>query len=252
MLVPASLGGGERSPAEMVAALSAVAQGDGSTAWCAMVAATSGPRLCLRRPGLRARGVRAVPRLPEACTRRWAGPSSTATRSSSRVGGRSPAAASTRRRSWAARSSRATAGPRCARWSSRHRRSRSTTRGRRPACEARAATTWRSPTCGCRSGIPPRSSSDRPRHDGPLYAFPAFGLLALGIAGVAVGIAAGAIRRPGRARGGEEARRLKANARRAARRPGVAWPRPRRWSARRDACVGRGDRRSMGSRPGER
>ena len=36
-------------------------------------------------------------------------------------------------------------------------------------------------------------SSDRPRHDGPLYAFPAFGLLALGIAGVAMGIAAGAI-----------------------------------------------------------
>jgi alkylation response protein AidB-like acyl-CoA dehydrogenase len=36
-------------------------------------------------------------------------------------------------------------------------------------------------------------ADDRPRHDGPLYAFPAFGLLALGIAGVAMGIAAGAI-----------------------------------------------------------
>jgi alkylation response protein AidB-like acyl-CoA dehydrogenase len=36
-------------------------------------------------------------------------------------------------------------------------------------------------------------SDDRPLHDGPLYAFPAFGLLALGIAGVALGIARGAI-----------------------------------------------------------
>ena len=42
MLVPAALGGGERNPAEMVAALSAIAAGDGSAAWCAMVAATSG------------------------------------------------------------------------------------------------------------------------------------------------------------------------------------------------------------------
>ena len=38
---------------------------------------------------------------------------------------------------------------------------------------------------------------DRPLHDGPLYAFPAFGLLALGIAGVAMGIARGRHRRPG-------------------------------------------------------
>ncbi len=36
-------------------------------------------------------------------------------------------------------------------------------------------------------------STDKPRHDGPLYAFPPFGLLALGIAGVAIGIAHGAI-----------------------------------------------------------
>ncbi len=35
--------------------------------------------------------------------------------------------------------------------------------------------------------------TDRPREDGPLYAFPLFGLLALGIAAVATGIARGAI-----------------------------------------------------------
>ena len=35
--------------------------------------------------------------------------------------------------------------------------------------------------------------TDRPGEDGPLYAFPLFGLLALGIAAVAMGIARGAI-----------------------------------------------------------
>src|SRR5206468_2765103 len=34
--------------------------------------------------------------------------------------------------------------------------------------------------------------SDAPRHDGPLYAFPLFGLLALAIAGVSLGTARGA------------------------------------------------------------
>ncbi|MEJ7875602.1 MAG: hypothetical protein WKF62_03005, partial [Solirubrobacterales bacterium] len=42
MLVPRALGGGERSPGEMVEALEVIARSDGSTAWCAMVAATSG------------------------------------------------------------------------------------------------------------------------------------------------------------------------------------------------------------------
>ena len=36
-------------------------------------------------------------------------------------------------------------------------------------------------------------ATDRPRHDGPLYAFPPFGLLALGVAAVATGIARQAI-----------------------------------------------------------
>ncbi|HEX4465660.1 MAG TPA: acyl-CoA dehydrogenase family protein, partial [Solirubrobacteraceae bacterium] len=35
--------------------------------------------------------------------------------------------------------------------------------------------------------------SDRPRHDGSLYAFPLFGLLAVGIAAVALGVARGAL-----------------------------------------------------------
>jgi len=42
MLAPASLGGGEVSPEEMIQALSALGAADGSAGWCTMVAATSG------------------------------------------------------------------------------------------------------------------------------------------------------------------------------------------------------------------
>jgi alkylation response protein AidB-like acyl-CoA dehydrogenase len=42
MLVPASCGGGEATPREMVEALEALAVADGSAAWCAMVTATAG------------------------------------------------------------------------------------------------------------------------------------------------------------------------------------------------------------------
>ncbi|MDQ3759823.1 MAG: hypothetical protein M3331_07780, partial [Actinomycetota bacterium] len=42
MLVPEALGGGERSPSEMITALELIGRSDGSAAWCAMVAATSG------------------------------------------------------------------------------------------------------------------------------------------------------------------------------------------------------------------
>jgi alkylation response protein AidB-like acyl-CoA dehydrogenase len=75
-----------------------------------------------------------------------------------------------------------------------------------PAAEARVIDTW--DVSGLRGTgshdiaitdlfVPRRCSvsllTDRPRHDGPLYAFPVFGLLALGIAGVALGIARHAI-----------------------------------------------------------
>ncbi|MDP9189727.1 MAG: acyl-CoA dehydrogenase family protein, partial [Actinomycetota bacterium] len=42
MLVPAEAGGGEAEPAELVAAVSELARGDGSAGWCLAVAATSG------------------------------------------------------------------------------------------------------------------------------------------------------------------------------------------------------------------
>ncbi len=42
MLVPADVGGGEVEPAQLVAAVSELARGDGSAGWCLAVAATSG------------------------------------------------------------------------------------------------------------------------------------------------------------------------------------------------------------------
>jgi len=42
MLVPGELGGGEATPAEMVEAVEALAHGDGAAGWCLAVAATSG------------------------------------------------------------------------------------------------------------------------------------------------------------------------------------------------------------------
>src|SRR5260221_12053400 len=42
MLVPASLGGGEVSPATLVRAIAAVARADAAAGWCVMVGATAG------------------------------------------------------------------------------------------------------------------------------------------------------------------------------------------------------------------
>ena len=69
--------------------------------------------------------------------------------------------------------------------------------------------------------------TDSPRCDGPLYAFPVFGLLALSIASVGLGIARGRDRRPGRARHRQEADGLDADPRPALRHPGRRSPPPR-------------------------
>jgi alkylation response protein AidB-like acyl-CoA dehydrogenase len=42
MLVPADVGGGEAEPAELIEAVAALAEGDGSAGWCLAVSATSG------------------------------------------------------------------------------------------------------------------------------------------------------------------------------------------------------------------
>ena len=193
MLVPASLGGGERSPAEMVEALSVVAQGDGSTAWCAMVAATSGlvsayvdpdfAREAFAPPAV-AGGVYAPMGRAEldgeafVVSGRW--PFTSGCKHATTLMGGAVVAGDS--------------GPQVRAMVF-------------PASEVEIHDTW--DTTGLRGtgshetevsglrvplGHSASLTEDRPRHDGTLYAFPAFGLLALGIAGVAVGIAAGAVR----------------------------------------------------------
>lgn len=192
MLVPATLGGGERPPREMVAALDLIAQGDASSAWCAMVAATSGlvsayvdpdfAREAFAPPsvggGVYAPMGRATLDGPDyILTGRW--PFASGCRHATTLMGGAMIAGD--------------GGPEVKAMVF-------------SASEAEIHDTWE--TTGLRAtgshdievtdirvpaGNAASLTSDRPRHEGALYAFPAFGLLALGIAGVAMGIAAGAI-----------------------------------------------------------
>ena len=192
MLVPAELGGGERTPGEMVAALETIAQGDGSTAWCAMVAATSGLVSAYLDPGF-ARDAFGPPAVGGGVY----APMGRATRDGDEyvLSGRWPFGSGCRHATTLLGGAliEGDAGP--------------TVRAMVfPATAAEIHDTWE--TTGLRGtgshdfevgdlrvpvGHTASLSSDRPRHDGPLYAFPPFGLLALGIAGVAMGIASGAI-----------------------------------------------------------
>ena len=192
MLVPKALGGRERSPGEMVEALAMIARSDGSTAWCAMVAATSGLVSAYLDPDY-AREAFAPPAVgggvyaPMGRARLDGGDYV--------VSGRWPFASGSKHATTLMGGAivRADAGP--------------TVRAMVfPAAEAAVHDTWE--TTGLRGtgshdievaelrvpvGHSASLAGDRPRHDGPLYAFPPFGLLALGVAGVAMGIANGAI-----------------------------------------------------------
>ena len=192
MLVPAALGGGEREPGEMVAALSAIAKGDGSAAWCAMVAATSGLVSAYVDPDF-ARDAFAPPAIAGGVY----APMGKAALDGDEyvVSGRWPFASGCRHATTLMGGALITGNGRPAVRAMVF-----------PADAAEVHETW--DVTGLRGTgshdievselrVPMGHSaslvSDRPRHDGPLYAFPAFGLLALGIAGVAMGIAAGAI-----------------------------------------------------------
>jgi indole-3-acetate monooxygenase len=187
MLVPASCGGGEASPGEMVEALDELAVADGSTAWCAMVSATAGFAAAYLQAdaaselfggGAVAAGVYAP--MGEAV----------ADRDDFLVSGRWPFASFSAHCDLLIGGVRTDGGPRLAIF---------------PAAEVRIADTWRvSGLRGTGSNdmevdgvrVPAAhtaSLADVPGEPGPLYAFPVFGLLALGIAGVALGIARAAI-----------------------------------------------------------
>jgi alkylation response protein AidB-like acyl-CoA dehydrogenase len=194
MCVPRTLGGGEVEPATMLAVLETLAAADGAAGWCAMIGATSGvvsaylsdeaaqeiyERADLVTGGVYAPQGRAVAvdggyRL----TGRWAFASG-CEHCAWLMGGAVIAADGT---------------PPAARLMLF------------PARDARILDTWT--VSGLRgtgshdiavddvfvpAGYTVSLTTDRPRHTGPLYAFPVFGLLALGIAAVAVGIARQAI-----------------------------------------------------------
>jgi alkylation response protein AidB-like acyl-CoA dehydrogenase len=192
MLVPASLGGGERPPDEMVAALDAIAREDASTAWCAMVAATSGLVSAYIDPDFAREAFS-----PPAVGGGVYAPMGRATvdGDSYVLSGRWPFASGCRHATTLLGGAVIDGG------------NGPTVRAMVfPATEAEIHDTRE--TTGLRgtgshdievsglrvaAGHTASLSDDRPRHEGALYAFPPFGLLALGIAGVAMGIARGAI-----------------------------------------------------------
>ncbi|MDQ3759254.1 MAG: hypothetical protein M3331_04850 [Actinomycetota bacterium] len=192
MLVPEALGGGERNPREMVGALDLIGRGDGSTAWCAMVAATSGLISAYVDQGF-AREAFAPPGVSGGVY----APMGRADRDGDGfvVSGRWPFASGCKHATTLMGGAivQGESGPEVRMMVF-------------PAAVAEIHDTW--DVTGLRgtgshdievselnvpAGHSASLSDDHPHHDGPLYAFPPFGLLALGIAGVALGIARGAI-----------------------------------------------------------
>ncbi|MFC3228726.1 acyl-CoA dehydrogenase family protein [Marinibaculum pumilum] len=212
LFLPAACGGPEVPPAHALAAIRALAQADGATGWCAMIASTSALTAAYLPPDAAARIFAPATGGPGA-----GGPPI--------VGGvyapfgraRPDGAAGHRltgRWPWASGSANC-------RWllggalvAPDDRQARDASAGRRPemrlflfpADQARLHDTWDAAgLCGTGSGdievadiaVPAGHSlsltGGRPMVDTPLYAFPIFGLLALGVASVAMGIAAGAL-----------------------------------------------------------
>jgi alkylation response protein AidB-like acyl-CoA dehydrogenase len=187
MLVPARHGGGEVEPREMVEALEELALADGSAAWCAMVTATAGVVAAYVNPEVAAElfGDGAVAGGVYA-------PIGTAVHEDGDfvVDGRWPFASFGEHCDLLLGGVRTDGGPRLALFA---------------ASDAEVIDTWFvSGLRGTGSNdiavhqlrVPAAhtaSLSDRPAEGGPLYAFPVFGLLALGIAAVSLGIARGAI-----------------------------------------------------------
>lgn len=201
LCVPRSIGGVEGHVLDLLAAVEAVARGDGSAGWCTAIGATSGalaaylPESAARKvygdPGVISGGVfaplgRAAP-----------GPGAY------RVSGRWPFASGVDHCDWVM-------GGCLVQEAGGVRRIDDGTPDVRlmlfAAADVEVIDTWS--VAGLRGTgshdiavdgleVPADRSasllSDCARHDGPLYAFPVFGLLALGIAAVTLGIAAAAI-----------------------------------------------------------
>jgi alkylation response protein AidB-like acyl-CoA dehydrogenase len=193
LCVPRALGGVEAHPGVLVDVIETLAAADGSTGWCAAIGATSGVVSAYLPEG----AARAIYGEPRVVTGGVFAPCGTAVPEGGgyRVSGRWPFASGSEHCAWLMGGCLVRdGGPPRARLMLF------------PAAEARILDTWT--VAGLRGtgshdmtvdGIlvpAERSASvmdDRPRATGSLYAFPVFGLLASGIAAVALGIARRAI-----------------------------------------------------------
>ena len=201
LCVPASLGGGEAPPAELLGAVEALARGDAAAGWCVAVCATA--------------GMLAAYLEPEAANEVFGDPSgvvggvfapmgrAVAAGDELVVGGRWRFCSNVDNCDWLMGG--------CVRMDGDAPRLLESGRPDirlvlMPAAEVEVIDTWS--VSGLRAtgshdiavdrlAVPAaRSASlitDRPREPGPLYAFPPFGLLAASIAAVALGIARGAL-----------------------------------------------------------
>ncbi len=201
MLVPRSLGGGEVSPAVMVEAIEAVSRGDSAAGWCVMVGATSG----LLGAYLEPEAARLVYGDELSVCSGVFAPGGTAEDlgDSYRVTGRWPFSSGVLHAGWRMGGAVVTEGgaPKIGEGGApmlRHVFFR--------AEETSVVETW--DTSGLRGTgshdlvaegvVVPKSRTvsmlaARPREEGALYRFPMFGLLALGVSAVALGIARAAL-----------------------------------------------------------
>jgi len=207
MLVPADIGGGEAEPAQLIGAVSELARGDGSAGWCLAVAATSGmlgayvPKEAAQEVFGDERGVFGGVFAPMGRAVADGGGSGAA--SGYTVTGRWRFGSGCQHCDWLMGGCLVEDGGELRKLDSGAPDIRFMLF---PAAEAEVIDTWS--VAGLRgtgshdfavdgAAVPEERSAslitDDPRCDGPLYAFPVFGLLALSIASVGLGIARAAI-----------------------------------------------------------
>jgi alkylation response protein AidB-like acyl-CoA dehydrogenase len=200
MCVPAAYGGLELPPADAFRTIEALAQADGSAAWCAFIGATSGVVLAY----LPADAAREIFARPDTILAGVFAPRGEALAGDGgfRVNGRWAWGSGIENADWVMGGCRVVRNGEVEREASGSPRSRLMLA---TAAEVETLDTWHvSGLCGTGSTdfvmrdlwIPERRAvsltADRPI-ERPLYAFPAFGLLALGIAAVSLGLARSAI-----------------------------------------------------------
>ena len=200
MCVPEAYGGLELPPAETMRTIEAVARADGSCAWCVFIGATSGSVLAMLAP----EAAREIFARPEVLLGGVFAPHGRAvgTQGGFRVSGRWPWGSGTENADWVMGGCQVIRNGETELAKSGAPRSRMMIA---PAAEIEFLDTWHvSGLCGTGSTdfamndlfVPERRAAglgvDGPLPR-PLYAFPQFGLLAMGIAAVALGLARAAI-----------------------------------------------------------